>query len=102
MLYRLCNRKTSETIQCVQVKGGHVTLIQLAEQWLMRSSKILQNPFSRDAYVAVLKEADQFLWAGSEMDPVGFYIFSLFFWSLLHLVVCSDDVLINIFVYFWI
>ena len=70
MLHRFCTRKSSETVQCVQVKGGHATLIQLAERWLMRSSKILQNPFSRDAYVAVLKEADQFLWAGSEMDPV--------------------------------
>lgn len=71
----------------MQVEGGHVTLIQLAEQWLLRSSKILQSPFSRDAYVAVLKEADQFLWAGSEMDPVSFYFFFLFFPCLLHLAV---------------
>lgn len=54
----------------MQVKSGQVTSIQLAEQWRMRSSKIFQNPFSKDAYVAALKEAEQFLWAGSEMDPV--------------------------------
>jgi hypothetical protein len=28
-----------------------------------------QNPFSSESYV-VLKEAEQFIWAGSEMDPV--------------------------------
>ncbi|XP_015896152.3 lysine-specific demethylase JMJ17 isoform X2 [Ziziphus jujuba] len=53
-----------------KVKSGQVTLTQLAEQWRMRSSKIFQNRFSRDAYVTALKEAEQFLWAGSEMDPV--------------------------------
>ncbi|KAL5552082.1 hypothetical protein UlMin_002258 [Ulmus minor] len=53
-----------------KVKGGHITFVQLAEQWLIRSSKISQNPFSEDAYVALLKEAEQFLWAGSEMDHV--------------------------------
>lgn len=63
----------------MQVKSGQVTLTQLAEQWRMRSSKIFQNRFSRDAYVTALKEAEQFLWAGSEMDPVSLY----FFFSLL-------------------
>ncbi|BBH03352.1 transcription factor jumonji domain-containing protein [Prunus dulcis] len=29
-----------------------------------------KGPFSRDEYVSVLKEAEQFLWAGSEMNPV--------------------------------
>ncbi|XP_059443642.1 lysine-specific demethylase JMJ17 isoform X3 [Corylus avellana] len=53
-----------------KIKGGHVTLDQLAAQWLLQSGKIFQNPFSSEAYVAVLKEAEQFLWAGSEMDPV--------------------------------
>lgn len=27
-------------------------------------------PYSNDAYAVALKEAKQFLWAGSEMDPV--------------------------------
>ena len=54
------------------MKGGHVTLDQLAAQWLLRSSKIFQNPFLSEAYVAVLKEAEELLWAGSEMDPVSF------------------------------
>ncbi|KAM2673879.1 hypothetical protein EV2_015129 [Malus domestica] len=53
-----------------KVKGGHATFAQLAEQWLLRSCKISQNPFSRDEYVSLLKEAEQFLWAGSEMNPV--------------------------------
>ncbi|EXB37360.1 Lysine-specific demethylase 5A [Morus notabilis] len=53
-----------------KVKGGQITYNQLAEQWLMRSSKIFQNTYSRDVYVAALKEAQQFLWAGEEMDPV--------------------------------
>lgn len=53
-----------------KVKGGHVTITQLAEEWLLRSCKILQMPYSNDGYSIALKEADQFLWAGSEMDPV--------------------------------
>lgn len=55
------------------MKGGHVTLDQLAAQWLLRASKISRNSFSSEAYVAVLKEAEQFLWAGSEMDSVSFF-----------------------------
>ncbi|KAH7550304.1 hypothetical protein JRO89_XS13G0168000 [Xanthoceras sorbifolium] len=53
-----------------KVKGGRVTLSQLAEEWLLRSHKIFQNPFSSDACATLLKEAEQFLWAGSEMDLV--------------------------------
>lgn len=53
-----------------KVKGVQVTLNQLAEQWLMRSGKIFQNTYSRDVYVTAIKEAQQFLWAGQEMDPV--------------------------------
>ncbi|XP_048230426.1 lysine-specific demethylase 5B isoform X3 [Ricinus communis] len=53
-----------------KVKGGHVSLVQLAEQWLLRCHKIFQSPYSGDAFSTLLKEAEQFLWAGSEMDPV--------------------------------
>ncbi|OMO58640.1 hypothetical protein COLO4_34455 [Corchorus olitorius] len=53
-----------------KVKGAHITYAQLAEQWLSRSCKVLQSPFSGDAYTNLLKEAEQFLWAGSEMDSV--------------------------------
>lgn len=53
-----------------KVKGGHVTITQLAEEWLLRSCKILQMPYSSNAYAIALKEAEQFLWAGSDMDPV--------------------------------
>ncbi|XP_057511416.1 lysine-specific demethylase JMJ17-like [Actinidia eriantha] len=53
-----------------KVKRGQVTLAQLAEEWLLSSCKILQIPYSREAYAKAYKEAEQFLWAGSEMDPV--------------------------------
>ncbi|XP_050266962.1 lysine-specific demethylase JMJ17 isoform X1 [Quercus robur] len=53
-----------------KVNGGHVTLDQLAAQWLLRSAKIFQSPFSSESCVAALKEAEQLLWAGSEMDLV--------------------------------
>nr|GFA86698.1 lysine-specific demethylase 5D isoform X1 [Tanacetum cinerariifolium] len=33
-----------------KVKGGHVTITQLAEEWLLRSCKILQLPYSNNAY----------------------------------------------------
>lgn len=54
----------------MQVKGGHATFAQLAEEWLLRSCKIFQNPYSSDAYTNALNEAEQFLWAGSELEPV--------------------------------
>ncbi|KAJ0811132.1 putative transcription factor & chromatin remodeling JmjC-ARID family [Helianthus annuus] len=53
-----------------KVKGSQVTITQLAQDWLLRSCKILQMPYSSDAYALALQEAQQFLWAGSEMDPV--------------------------------
>ncbi|KAF9600058.1 hypothetical protein IFM89_002531 [Coptis chinensis] len=53
-----------------KVKSGRVTHAQLAEDWLLNSLKIFQSPFSNAAYVNALKEVEQFLWAGAEMDPV--------------------------------
>ncbi|KAL5718496.1 hypothetical protein ACHQM5_011393 [Ranunculus cassubicifolius] len=53
-----------------KVKSGCVTLAQLAEEWLLKALNIVKNPFSNTAYVNALKEAEQFLWAGAEMDPV--------------------------------
>ncbi|KAL6544031.1 hypothetical protein OROGR_010528 [Orobanche gracilis] len=53
-----------------KVKGDHVTHLQLAQEWILRSSKILEHPYSRNAYVSAIEEAEQFLWAGSEMDLV--------------------------------
>lgn len=58
----------------MQIKGGHVTHVQLAEEWLMRSCRIFQKPYSSDTFANALKDAEQFLWAGSEMDPVRFII----------------------------
>ena len=65
----------SQFLVCVysmQVKGKQMTLAQLAEEWLLNSCKIFQLSFSSNAYANALKEAQQFLWAGSEMDPVSF------------------------------
>lgn len=66
------------------MKGGHVSLAKLAEEWLLRSSKIFQIPYSSDAYGNALKETEQFLWAGSEMDEVSFKFLTVFqFWILI-------------------
>lgn len=56
----------------MQVKGVRVTMSQLVEQWLSCSLKVLQGLFSSDAYGTLLREAEQFLWAGFEMDAVRF------------------------------
>ncbi|XP_027915357.1 lysine-specific demethylase rbr-2 isoform X3 [Vigna unguiculata] len=53
-----------------KVKGGSITFAQLATEWLLQSSSILQNVFLKDAFVTALRKAEQFLWAGSEMDSV--------------------------------
>lgn len=49
--------------------------MQLAEEWLIKSSKLFQNPYSSDAYRRAIKEAEQFMWADHEMDPVSFQPF---------------------------
>ncbi|ESW30492.1 hypothetical protein PHAVU_002G157500 [Phaseolus vulgaris] len=53
-----------------KVKGSSITFAQLATEWLLQSSTILQNVFLQDAFVTALRKAEQFLWAGSEMDSV--------------------------------
>ncbi|TKY70948.1 Lysine-specific demethylase 5B [Spatholobus suberectus] len=53
-----------------KVKGGSITFAQLATEWLLLSRTILQNVFLHDAFVTALRKAEQFLWAGSEMDSV--------------------------------
>lgn len=63
----------------MQVKGGLVSLVQLAEEWLLRANKFFQNPYSCDGCNSLLKEAEQFLWAGSKMDPVSFYFSSILY-----------------------
>lgn len=61
----------------MQVGGAHVTLVQLAEDWLLRSCKLLQMPYSIVAFANALEEAEQFLWGGSEMDSVSFISISI-------------------------
>ncbi|KAL2348037.1 hypothetical protein Fmac_002037 [Flemingia macrophylla] len=53
-----------------KVKGGSISFAQLATEWLLQSSTILQDTFMHDAFVSALRKAEQFLWAGSEMDSV--------------------------------
>ncbi|KAJ4850539.1 hypothetical protein Tsubulata_036378 [Turnera subulata] len=53
-----------------KIKGSHVSLVQLAEQWLLRASEFLQSPYSGDTCTTLLKDAEEFLWAGSEVHPV--------------------------------
>ncbi|KAJ0048148.1 hypothetical protein Pint_15199 [Pistacia integerrima] len=55
-----------------KVKGGRITFSHLAGQWLLHSSEVLNNLYSSDAFASLLKEAEQFLWAGPEMDQVSF------------------------------
>uniref|UniRef100_A0A5B7BX15 Putative lysine-specific demethylase 5B isoform X4 n=1 Tax=Davidia involucrata TaxID=16924 RepID=A0A5B7BX15_DAVIN len=64
----LCNNESGALTK--KVKGGHISLAQLREEWLLRSCEILRIPYSSDAYINALKEAEQFLWAGSDMGPV--------------------------------
>ncbi|URE27973.1 JmjC domain, hydroxylase [Musa troglodytarum] len=52
------------------VKGGDISYSQLADDWLSHSCHILEIPFQNSAYLSVLKEAQQFLWADHDMDPV--------------------------------
>ncbi|CAH2048157.1 unnamed protein product [Thlaspi arvense] len=50
--------------------GVQVSQARPAEDWLLRASKVLDDVFSSVEYATLLKEAEQFLWAGSEMDRV--------------------------------
>lgn len=52
--------------------------MQLAEGWILKSCKILEHPYSRHAYDSAIEEAEQFRWAGSEMDLVKIYSFVCF------------------------
>ncbi|WCJ18424.1 transcription factor jumonji (jmjC) domain-containing protein [Euphorbia peplus] len=62
--------KRPSAFVCLEVKGGHISLSELVDQCLVRSCNVLENPYSGDAYAIVVKEAEQFLWAGFEVDPV--------------------------------
>ncbi|XP_039134068.1 uncharacterized protein LOC120271455 isoform X1 [Dioscorea cayenensis subsp. rotundata] len=53
-----------------KVKSGVITYAQLAEDWLSNACHILEIPFSNAAYTTALKEAEQFVWADHDMDPV--------------------------------
>lgn len=53
-----------------KVKGKQISLAELAEEWILSSCKIFKLPFSSSVYASALKDAQQFLWAGHEMDPV--------------------------------
>ncbi|KAK9144894.1 hypothetical protein Sjap_004797 [Stephania japonica] len=71
---RTCRRQLSSSSSSnaitKKVKGGRVTHAQLAEQWLLNAFNIFQKPFHDAAYSKAIKEAEQFLWAGPEMEPI--------------------------------
>lgn len=54
------------------MKDGEISYLQHAEDWLSHSCHILEIPFSSFAYHGALIEAEQFLWADHDMDPVRF------------------------------
>ncbi|KAH0857217.1 hypothetical protein HID58_085478, partial [Brassica napus] len=49
-------------------EGMQVCQARPAEDWLRRASTVLLDVFSSVEYATLLKEAEQFLWGGSEMD----------------------------------
>ncbi|XP_013611381.1 PREDICTED: lysine-specific demethylase 5D isoform X2 [Brassica oleracea var. oleracea] len=51
-------------------EGMQVCQARPAEDWLRRASTVLLDVFSSVEYATLLKEAEQFLWGGSEMDRV--------------------------------
>uniref|UniRef100_A0A7N0VHE2 Uncharacterized protein n=2 Tax=Kalanchoe fedtschenkoi TaxID=63787 RepID=A0A7N0VHE2_KALFE len=53
-----------------KVKGCMVSHAKLAEDWIMKSSELFNNHFNNPSYTKALREAEQFVWAGPEMDPV--------------------------------
>ncbi|CAN1778041.1 Lysine-specific demethylase JMJ17 [Linum perenne] len=53
-----------------KVKGVQVSFPQLAEQWLLQSCSFLEKQYCSDTCIRLLKEAEQFLWAASEIDAV--------------------------------
>ncbi|XAR70302.1 hypothetical protein NMG60_11027112 [Bertholletia excelsa] len=69
-LRRQLSSSDGSTALTRKVKGRLVTFLQVAEEWRLRSCKILQVPYSPENYAKALREAEQFLWAGLDMDQV--------------------------------
>ncbi|XP_057817430.2 lysine-specific demethylase JMJ17 isoform X1 [Cryptomeria japonica] len=70
---RISGKQSCQTIlikKILQVQGRSVTHRELAEAWLASARNILCNPISEANINDLLKEAEQFLWAGHEMDLV--------------------------------
>ncbi|CAE5962301.1 unnamed protein product [Arabidopsis arenosa] len=61
---------TKRSIAFNKKEGMQVCQARPADNWLLRASKVLDDAFSSVEYATLLKEAEQFLWAGSEMDRV--------------------------------
>ncbi|XP_042381828.1 lysine-specific demethylase 5B-like isoform X1 [Zingiber officinale] len=60
-----------------KVKGCEISYLQLAKDWFSQSCHILESPFSDSTYNSSLTEAEQFLWADHDMDPVRDMTFKL-------------------------
>jgi histone demethylase JARID1 len=61
---------TKRSIALNKKEGMQVSQARPADKWLLRASKVLDAAFSSVEYATLLKESEQFLWAGSEMDRV--------------------------------
>ncbi|ESQ29025.1 hypothetical protein EUTSA_v10023217mg [Eutrema salsugineum] len=61
---------TKRSVSFNKKEGMQVSQARPAEDWLLRASKVFDDVFSSVEYAILLKEAEQFLWAGSEMDRV--------------------------------
>lgn len=71
--------------------------MQLAEEWILRSCNILENPYSSQAYISAIEEAEQFVWAGSEMDLVSIINFHVISGFLLILAVPTTQDALHLF-----
>ncbi|KAH9301679.1 hypothetical protein KI387_013262, partial [Taxus chinensis] len=69
---RISGKKStsSQTTLIKKVKGRLVTQKELAEAWVASARSIIHSPITEDNINDILKEAEQFLWAGHEMDLV--------------------------------
>lgn len=71
--------------------------MQLAEEWILRSCKIFEHPYSSQAYVSAIEEAEQFIWADSEMDLVSIITCQVIFgFALILVVLATEDALSSI------
>lgn len=63
-------RQSESTMVMKKVNGSMVSQTKLAEIWVMKAQSVLQSTSKLSTIENLLMEAEEFLWAGHEMDPV--------------------------------